>query len=75
MVEDEGHRSKEEEVHNMIYGILDPIVTIFNEIYDLAELAGAAVNEYLGMRPVKLGLDIIKIQVILIMVCDCGLER
>ena len=28
VVEDEGHRSKEEEVHNMIYGILDPIVTI-----------------------------------------------
>ena len=60
MVEDEDHRAKEEEVHNMSYDILDSSVTISNEIDDLVELAEAADNKYLDTQQVKFSLDIVK---------------
>ena len=59
MVKDEDHRTKEEEVQNMTYDIMDPITNIFNEIdhlAELAELAEAADNEYSNMQQVKFGL-------------------
>ena len=60
MVEDEDHQTKEGEVQNMTYDIMDPITNIFNEIEDLAELAEATDNEYSDMQSVKFGLEIIK---------------
>ena len=60
VVQNEDHRIKEEEVRNMPYDIMDPIVNIFNEIEDLAELAEATDNEYSDIQQVKFGLEIIK---------------
>ena len=37
VVEDEDHIAREEEVQNMNYNSIDLIVTVFNEIDDLAE--------------------------------------
>ena len=68
VVEDKDHRTKEEEVRNITYNIMDPITNIFNEIEDLAELVEAADNKYSDMQQVKFGLEIIKILAIFSMI-------
>ena len=47
-------------VRNLIYDISEPLVTLFNEIEELARLATAASNPYSDMQQVQIGLRVIK---------------
>ena len=53
-------REKEEEIKELKYELVDPIVNIFNEIEDLRDLGVAADNEYSEQQVIKFRLHIIK---------------
>ena len=59
-IKDEDLREKEEEMKELKYELVDPIVNIFYEIEDLKDLGVAADNEYSEQQLVKFGRHIIK---------------
>ena len=50
----------EEKVKTMEYNLVEPLVTVFNEIEELTRLGAAANNPFSDMQQVQLGLRIIK---------------
>ena len=50
------YREKEEEIKELKYELVDPIVNIFNDIEDLRDLGIEVDNEYSEQQVVKFGL-------------------
>ena len=59
-IEDKDLREKEEEIKELTYELVDPIINIFNEIEDLRYLGVAADNKYSEQQLLKFGQYIIK---------------
>ena len=59
-IEDEDLQDIEEEIKELKYELINPIVNIFNEIEDLRDLGVTADNKYSEQQLVKFGLQIIK---------------
>ena len=60
IVEDDTLGEKELQVREMLYDLLDPLVTLFSEIEDLEQLGIAANNPYTAYQLITFSLQIIK---------------
>ena len=59
-IEDEVLTEEEDKLRNTEYNILDPLVTVFDQIEELQHLGNAAQNPYSEAQLIKLALRIIK---------------